>query len=211
MASAWSCQHAEGLAVVRRTGPAGFYRWRSDGGAGHMAQVSPGSATQGRPAHPHAPPQAWPGTTCPHPVKCTGQTGATVRSHLDSPSVIPRVCRAVAAEGQCQPSGLRGRGTGCSPRRITRYGPAGGFQVVVGCAGWLCVGVLASVWCGSIGARRLCGWCCPHPMWRGRGNAIHQWGLAGAGRIAPIFFRPGSWLGRIACLYLPDTPQLCGP
>ena len=73
-----------------------------------------------------------------------------------------------------QASGLRGRGTGCSPRRITLYGPAGGFQVVVGCAGWLCVGVLALVSCGSIGAWWLSRRCCTHPVWRARGKAIHR-------------------------------------
>lgn len=110
MASAWSCRHAEGLAIVRSLGPADFYRWWSDGGARHTAWPLPGGATQGRPAHLHAPPWAWPGTTCPHPVECTGQPGFTAGAYPDVPSVIPGVCRAVATAGSGQASGLCGRG-----------------------------------------------------------------------------------------------------
>ncbi len=100
---------------------------------------------------------AWPGITCPHPVECTGQPGFTASAHPDVSSVVPVVRRAVATVGLGQASGLRGRGTGGSPRRITRYGPAGGLQVGAGCAGWSGIYVLTSVWCGLVGVWWLSG------------------------------------------------------
>lgn len=157
------------------TWPAGFYRWWPDGGAGYTAWPLPGGVTQGRPAHLHAPPWAWPAITCPHPVECTGQPGSTARPYPDVSSVVPVVCRAVASAGSGQASGLCGRGTtGRSPRRITRYNPAGGIQVAVGCDGSSGVSVLALVWRGLVGAWWLSGRCCPHPVWRSRGGAIHR-------------------------------------
>ena len=209
MVSAWSCQHAEGLAVVRNLGPAGFYRWWPDGGAGYTAWPLPGGATQGRPAHLHAPPWAWPAITCPHPVECTGQPGATAGAHPDVSSVIPGVCRTVATAGSGQASGPRGRGTtGRSPCRITLYGPAGGLQLGAGCAGQSCISVPASVWYGWVGAWWLSRRCCTHPVWRDRGGAIHRWGLAGAGWIAQIFFGQGGDLA-VPRAYTYQTPHSC--
>jgi hypothetical protein len=48
------------------------------------------------------------------------------------------------------------------------------------------------------------------------GVAVPWWrhspvGLGRCRSDRPTFFWPRWWLGRVACLYLPDTPQLCGP
>ena len=94
------------------------------------------------------------------------------------------------------------------PRRITRYGPAGGFQVGAGCAGWSGIYVLTSVWCGLVGAWWLSRRCCTHPVWRGRGKAIHRWSLAGAGWIAQIFFGQGGDLA-MSRAYTYQTPHSC--
>lgn len=154
---------------------------------------------------------AWPGTTCPHPVECTGQPGFTASAHPDVSSVVPVVRRAVATVGSGQASGLHGRGTGGSPPRITRYSHC-----------WWLAGRCRTCWLvvrfhSSLGLVQV-----------GRGvvavrSVLHSPGVArpwwrhspvGLGRCRsdhPTFFWPRWWLGRVACLYLPDTPQLCGP
>lgn len=50
--------------------------------------------------------------------------------------------------------------------------------------------------------------CCTHPVWLGRGNAIHRWGLAGTGRIAQIFFGQCGDLA-LSRAYTYQTPHSC--
>lgn len=49
---------------------------------------------------------------------------------------------------------------------------------------------------------------CTHPVWLGRGGAIHRWGLAGAGWIAQIFFGQGGDLA-VPRAYTYQTPHSC--
>ena len=121
MASAWSCQHAEGLAIVRSLGPVGFYRWWPDGGAGYAAWLLPGGATQGRPAHPHASP--WHGQA-PHAL-----TQWNAPASLVSPPAPTLTCpRSSLWCAGPWPPWDRARPVGCTvlagshpPCRITRY------------------------------------------------------------------------------------------
>lgn len=57
---------------------------------------------------------------------------------------------------------------------------------------------------GVVAVRR----CCTYPVWWCRGDVIHRWGLAGAGRITPIFFGQCGDLA-VSRAYTYQTPHSC--
>ena len=121
---------------------------------------------------------AWPGTTYPHPVKCTGQTGSTVRSHLNSPSVNLRVCRAVAAEGQCH------RPVGCVVVAQGAHRVASPSTALL---------VASRLWSDALAGCALASWLRSGAVRLGRGGCAVGAALTRCGGAVVTPFTSGAW------------------